>query len=247
MVSVPKMIAERAPHLPTNRPHFWSSFVSTWNEVEPPYGQAWYGDLFRTMSYDLEWLARLLIVNAKKEADGSRQLWALSGRIDNPVWREKVRQHAIDESRHAKFYIAMLELAFPDAASGEQFRKLRAISPGYKSSDPSPAGSSTSDISLLDEIIQMNIGEVRTLINQMLMRPVLDVIAPAENRRKLLALIDELGEDELAHVSYTADLIEEMHQVGDVDQIMLDRLQEFSEITCKEVGVSEAGHSPEFA
>lgn len=247
MVNVPDMIAERAPRLPAERPHFWASFLNAWNHVDPPYGQAWYGDLFRTMSHDLDWLARLLIVNARKEADGSRQLWALAGRISRPDWKRKVRQHAVDESRHAKFYITMLELAFPDATDKEGFRALRKISPGFRTSDPLPADPKPAVFGLLDEIIQMNIGEVRTLINQMLMRPVLDVVAPDANRRKLLALIDELGEDELAHVAYTADLIEEMREDGDVEAIMIERMREFSDITRKEVGVGDERRTPEFA
>lgn len=244
VTSIPTIIKARLPSLTDDNPVFWSSFVASCDEVRPPYGCAWYGELFRESALNLNWLAKLLVVNAQKEADGARQLWALAGRIDDPSRRNQVRVHAIDESRHASYYISMLELAFPDAATNEQLRELRAISPGYKASDAPELTPSADNISILDEIIQMNIGEVRTLVNQMLMRPVLDVIAPAKNRKRLLGLIDALGADELSHVSYTANVIEDMSTVADIPYIMTLRMQEFAEITCKEVGRSGAEESP---
>lgn len=246
MAKVPDIIASRLPALPKDRPVYWSAFESACTEIDPAYGESWYGDLFRSAALDLNWLAHLLVINSHKEAEGSRKLWELCGRICDPARREKVRLHAIDESRHSSFYISMLELAFPNAVPAEHFDALRSISPGFKSTDQPALGLASSDAEVLDEIIQMNIGEVRTLINQLLMRPVLDVIAPHNNQKRLLSLIDALANDELAHVAYTADLIEEMSNVGDIRAIMRARMQEFSEITCREVGVRD-GELPTFS
>jgi hypothetical protein len=236
MTAVCKIIEDKLPALPIERPRYWSSFVKTCTEVNPPFGQAWYGDLFRQSALDLNWLCRLLVINAQKEAFGACQLWKLAGRIDDESFSEKVRLHAIDESRHANFYIAMLELTFPNVATPDQSAELRKISPEFNPSDFPARSPASSEIEILDEIIQMNIGEVRTLINQMLLRPVLEVIAPNETKDKLLGLVDSLGRDELAHVKYTAEIIDEMFQQGDVTSLMIERAIEFSKITCDEVG-----------
>ena len=96
----------------------------------PPFGMAWYGDAFRGLAMDVRWLAHSLVDNAAREGAGARDLWRLSARTRDPEVAEQIRQHAVDESRHALVSVAMLETALPGAASRRGARALRRLSPG---------------------------------------------------------------------------------------------------------------------
>jgi hypothetical protein len=204
----------------------------------PPYGEAWYGDRYRSWAVDGAWMAQSLVANASKEGDGARKLWSLSGRTGDRRVAELVRQHAIDEARHAHFYIALLELAFPGAANKEALVRLHKLSPGYTSKDRPKRRRVASDASVLDEIIQMNIGEIRTLIHQKLMRPVLALHCPQAARNRLSRLLDGLSADEVKHIDYTARLIDTAatDRPDFVRETFRARLAEFNAITIGEVG-----------
>src|SRR3989338_3923768 len=77
------------------------------SESPPPFGMKWYGEKYRSLACEPEWLARSLVLNAEKEAAGSEALWHLAGSIAQQDISHKVRLHAIDESRHAKLYILL--------------------------------------------------------------------------------------------------------------------------------------------
>jgi hypothetical protein len=86
---------------------------------------------------------------------------------------------------------------------------------------------------------QMNIGEIRTRIHQLLLRPMILAHCPKENRDRLTRILDSLLADETKHIEYTASLIEEFIEEGHssfVYQTMQKRLAEFNQITLTEVG-----------
>jgi hypothetical protein len=246
MGNVPEVIGEYLPNLHDSHPRYWSAFVAACHEADPPFGLGWYGELFRKYAQDLSWLSNLLVLNAQKEADGSRQLWAFASRIEDEHCREKVRLHAIDESRHADFYISILGLIFPESYSAAELRRYHDISPGFKTSDQVQFSAPSSRQAVMDEIIQMNIGEVRTLINQLLMRPVLSVLCPDKNRERYEKLANSLCADEGHHIAYTADLIEAHNDDGFVKSMFARRLADFSNITLQEVGVIGIDTVPTF-
>ena len=205
----------------------------------PPYGQAWYGETYRKLAVDPRWLANSLVSKASKEGEGSRKLWNLVARVEDDSIAEKVRLHAIDESRHALIYIALLKLAFPKAVSAAQLRALRRLSPGYASFDrPEPLAPSTTEI-VMDELVQMNIGEIRTRIHQLMLRPVITLHCPIGNRAKLGAMMDALLDDETRHIAYTAQIIDEFAHRGSaiaIANLFSRRLADFNDITLEEVG-----------
>lgn len=125
----------------------------------PPYGMAWYGDLYRSLALDPSWMANSLVSNAAKEGEGSEKLWVLAGRTADPEISEQVRRHAIDESQHARYYISMLRLAFPEAMDRDTFDRLLRLSPGYSRTQTPERSTLSADESVIDEIIQMNIGK----------------------------------------------------------------------------------------
>ena len=245
MNAILDIVEQRLPGVRTNRPVFWSALTEAYDVVPPPYGEDWYGELFREYAQRPQWLADILVLNARKEADGARQLWAFAGRITDLSIKDRVKQHAVDEARHARFYISMLGLMFPESAAPDLLQELRTIAPDFTMNDEPPAGEPASIEAMMDEIIQMNIGEVRTLINQMLMRPGVAAFTDEANRDRAVKLLDSLGDDEARHISYTADVIDEIGDSAMSAHYMKLRQREFNDITTSELGVG-SGLPPVF-
>jgi hypothetical protein len=206
----------------------------------PPFGMRWYGERYRSLATDRDWLAASLVANAKKEGEGSRDLWALAGRTEHRAVAEQIRRHAIDESRHVLLYLSILELVFPEAVSADARPVLREeLSPGYTVRDPCPTASLATPCEVLDCVVQINLGEIRTRINQLLLTPVITAWCPVGRRRTLSGLLASLMRDETRHIRYTADLIDQAITEADGDfvrAVMAQRLDEFNHITLREVG-----------
>ena len=66
------------------------------------------------------------------------------------------------------------------------------------------AGSPYASAITLDDLIQMNIAEIRTLVHHILQRPMLLAYCAPERRRRLARLHDQLRLDEVRHIGYTA-------------------------------------------
>jgi hypothetical protein len=222
-------------------PGYTASLCTACNAYPPPFGMEWYGEKYREAASDPDWLAMSLIANAAKEGEGAQKLWGLAGRTANHKVADQIRVHAIDEARHARLYIAMLDTAFPGAVSEEIRPTLMNLSPGYSSKDQPPASQLTAETNVLDELIQMNIGEIRTRIHQLLLRPVLTIYCPIGRRGKLTQILDSILEDETRHIEYTARLIEQGiigGFKGFIHSMMTQRLNEFNQITLNEIGKS---------
>lgn len=206
----------------------------------PPYGQAEYGELYREAAVDAGWMAISLITNSEREGDGATRLWSLAASTEDRAVAAELKQHAIDESNHSKMYLRLVDLVFPDAIAPEFRAQLTALSPGYARAMQPVAneGSPFSHAISLDDLIQMNIAEIRTTVHHLLQRPMLLEHCAAERRGKVIRLLDSLLRDEVAHVAYTANLIEAgVPQVGSeaVRQLFAERLQDFNDVTRAEL------------
>lgn len=208
----------------------------------PPFETHWYGEKYRALATDSGWLAMSLLQNAQVEGEGSRKLWSLAGRCADPMIADLVRRHAVDESRHALLYLAMLNLSFPSAVDSDLKQQLKQVSPQFGLHDVPPSLPRSSDEWVLDELIQMNIGEIRTRIHQLLLRPMLNAHTASENRPALQRLLDSVLLDETKHIAYTARLIDAAVARGQgsfVESVMTQRVRDFNEITLQEVGEEE--------
>lgn len=219
-------------------PQYAAALQEACSQTPPPFGMKWYGDRYRAWAADAEWMAQSLVANAAKEGEGARKLWSLAGRASDNLVAELVRRHAIDEARHSQFYIALLQLAFPEAVDRETLAQLHRLSPGYSTNDVPARDEPAETTVVLDELIQMNIGEIRTLIHQMLMRPILYLHCVVDNQTKLSKLLDSLRSDEAMHIKYTAELIESAASADAplVRSIMMQRMSDFNKITLSDVG-----------
>jgi hypothetical protein len=101
------------------------------------------------------------------------------------------------------------------------------------------AGSPYAYPATVDELIQMNIAEIRTRIYHLLQRPVLlHSYCKANQRSRVQQMLDWLLLDETRHIAYTARLIERAAQASAAEQVMelmRERVKDFNEITEEEI------------
>jgi hypothetical protein len=220
--------------------NYRKAIVNAFDSEPPPYGTRLYGEKFREVAQDPSWFATSLLINAEREAEGSGRLWNLAASTTDPEISACVKGHAVDESRHAKWYVAILDLAFPGAIDESVRGFADSISPQY-TAEMTPIADASSLFSRqvsVDDLIQMNIAEIRTAINQKLQLPLILAYAPAQNRSKLNTLLDRLSKDEFLHIDYSARLIQRLSSDVGIDYItdlMKERMRDFNEITCEEV------------
>ena len=207
----------------------------------PPFGEARYGDLYRASSTDPDWVAMSLLTAAQSEGEGARHLWDMAACTPDPEVARQIQEHAIDESRHSRGYVTLLGLVFPEATDDELQLQLTDLSPGFTwSSALTPtAGSPYAYPATVDELIQMNIAEIRTRIYHQLQRPaLLERYCDPARRSRVRQILDSLLFDETRHIAYTARLIERAAQASGEEQVialMHERVADFNEITEEEL------------
>lgn len=204
----------------------------------PPFGEVWYAKRFRQLALDPQWIAESLVRNADVEGEGARKIWLLAARTPDRDVAELVRRHAIDESGHALAYVALTRALCPDAMSSREWRALGALSPRYRPGDRPPRRRPARMDQVLDELVQMNLGEIRTRVNQMLMIPVLAACTPADRRPRVMRTMRALLGDETRHIAYTARVLERACTEGAgafVRATMATRLAEFNALTRRQV------------
>src|SRR6266849_3683035 len=223
-------------------PHYRDALVTACRKAPPPFGTKNYEKIYRDVAKDPDWMANSLIQNAQGEGEGSGHLWDLAASTPDPRIAAQVKAHAIDESRHSKAYVAMLDLTFPDLVDNNELHvQLASLSPGYSQRSPLEAheGSAYASAITLDDLIQMNIAEIRTLVHHILQRPMLLAYSAPARRSRLALLHDRLRVDEARHIGYTATLIEEFAQRGKADavkRLMQERMSDFKAITNEDLG-----------
>lgn len=238
-------------------PHFEELLSASFEAHPVPFGTRAYGERFLESARDPQWLAECLVLNSEKEGVGAEQLWAIAAATTDAQVATQIHRHACDESRHASMYLAALRLVFPNAADTEELRALREELCPLPPSGPSltsaqapeqgggwPGQRSTlagaAEIErALDELVQMNIGEIRTRINQLLLQRALGAWCAEADRPRLAKLLDTLVRDETRHIGYTGQLLDRACAAGFRDvvgDLMHERLQNFNELTRKEVG-----------
>jgi rubrerythrin len=222
-------------------PIYGRALAAACTAFPPPFGRKDYGDLYRSSASDSDWVALSLLTAAQSEGEGAKHLWDMAACTPDAEVARQIQQHAIDEARHSRGYVKLLGVIFPEAADEELLTRLRSLSPGYTGNSPlAPmAGSPYAYPATVDELIQMNIAEIRTRIYHLLQRPVLlNSYCKTNQRPRVRQMLDWLLVDETRHIAYTARLIERAAQTSGVEQVMelmRERVREFNEITEEEI------------
>jgi hypothetical protein len=221
--------------------YYGDALTTACRKAPPPFGTKEYEKIYRDVASDPSWMAMSLIQNAQGEGEGSGHLWDLAACTPDVRVAAQVKAHAIDESRHAKAYVAMLELTFPSVVDDELRAQLNFLSPGYNQRSPLEPhkGSPYASAITLDDLIQMNIAEIRTLVHHIIQRPMLLAYCAPERQDRLGRLHDRLRLDEVRHIGYTAALIEQFAHGGEADavkRLMQERMSDFNALTKEDLG-----------
>jgi len=222
-------------------PIYDSALAAACTAFPPPFGRKEYGDLYRNSASGPDWVALSLLTAAQSEGEGAKHLWDMAARTLDAEIARQMQQHAIDESHHSRAYVTLLGLIFPEGADEELRTRLGSLSPGYTRNTPlaPTAGSPYAYPATVDELIQMNIAEIRKRIYHLLQRPVLlDHYCKGDQRPRVRHILDRLLADETRHIAYTARLIERAAQASGSEQVMdlmRERVKDFNEITEQEV------------
>jgi hypothetical protein len=209
----------------------------------PPFGTEAYREIYRHASANATWMILSLVRNAQREGQGATDLWSLAACSADGNEQQLIKRHAVDESRHAKVYLALLDLSFPDAVDPSFRQQMEAFSPNYAlAKETRPVdGSLYAKTPTLDDFVQMNIAEIRTTIHHLMQRAALEEHCPPANLPRVRKLLTSLLRDELGHVAYTARLIEsKAASVGQegLAKLYRRRLRDFNRITSEEMGKS---------
>jgi len=224
-------------------PHYFDALRLACEKYPPPFGMRFYGDEYRRIAVDPDWFAFSLMTNSAREGDGASRLWDLAASTQDRFAASQITQHAIDESRHSRLYLTMLGVVFPGAVDETFISEVQGLSPKLTRMSPLIANM-TSPFAhpiTIDDLIQMNIAEIRTLVHHMLQRPVIMAFCDNDRKAHLVKLLDSLLFDEIKHITYTAELIEKSAASDKgtkslVNQLMADRLRDFNELTEQELG-----------
>lgn len=217
-------------------PSYRRALLAACEEHPPAFGRKAYADLYRRSARDPEWVALSLATNAQGEGAGAEHLWDLAACTPDAHVAEQIRQHAIDEARHSRGYVTLLGLIFPKSVDAELLARLKNLSPGYTRNSRLRAkkGSAYARPATVDELIQMNIAEMRTRVQHVFQRPVLLACCKPARRERVRRILDSLLADETRHIGYTARLIERIAQTSGSEAVMSlmhERVRDFNEIT----------------
>jgi hypothetical protein len=219
-------------------PVYRRALTQACDRFPPPFGLGYYGDVYREAAGDPGWLAVSLLTNADREGDGAQRLWSLAASTADAETSAQLKQHAIDESNHAKIYLRMTDLVFADAIEPAFRTELDSLSPGYTRTTALVANvqSPFAHPATLDDFIQMNIAEIRTTVHHLLQRPMLRAHCKPEHAPQLIRLQNRLLREEIRHVVYTAKLIEYWGAEADaVADLFGERVRDFNDVTLAEL------------
>ena len=210
-------------------------------EYPPPYVDERYTEDYRRQACDPFWLSSCLIANAVKEADGARRLALFAGRIPHSRYSvaAAVLRHATDEAKHARVFLQLLHAVFPEAEISDRLKTdLETHLPQPPMTVVVADRPPYTMEQMIDEISQINIGEIRTRINQLILRPMLLAHAPEEHQIRVRRTIDNLLRDEQTHIAYTARILEDSSQggyKGFFENMYRHRFRRFNDRTIREL------------
>jgi hypothetical protein len=210
-----------------------------------PFTEGWYGDAFRMQVGNPTWVIQSLIANLVKEGEGATDLLDISNRVVDSGIAAKILKHAYDEARHCRVYFRVIDIVFPNALPRDCRASIRNAMPNIPGKLKRPhQKNSLSERELLDILIQVNLGEMRTRIHQKLMTPVLFAYCKSERHFVLQNTLQSLIQDEEYHIVYSGTVIGDLARICSevsLSQLVSRRLRDFIEYTVRELGTQHLG------
>jgi len=229
-------VREYADH---DLPYYASSLRSAFTQVEPLFTRSRYAEFFWHCASTVPgWLPKVVIANSEAESEGSAKLLKLWRTVSyNSEVEDKVLVHAKDESRHSRLFLCLAERAFPSWLVPGEIARLNDRLPDVRRKKYEKAEHQIPEALLIDHLVQMNIGEIRTRIHMHLLAPVIYAFTPKEYKDSVGRILEGLVRDEVRHIGYTALLMEKWAEDGAVDyldRLYSERLHDFSLVTLRQ-------------
>ncbi len=217
-------------------PHYSDCLRHAFAETEPVFVRDRYGEFFWHCATTVPgWLGGVVLANAHAESDGSAKLLRLWKVIRaNDRVATEVLAHARDEAGHSRLFVELARKTFPDTITRAA---ARAAKHSLTRIDPillTKSATSVDEGTVIDHLIQMNIGEIRTRAHMHLLGPAIFAAASDTARSWVEITLERLAGDEVRHIGYTARLMETWCGDGQKRRIAglyRTRLREFHALT----------------
>jgi len=227
--------------------HYSHAVRVAFRRIDPVFVRRGYSEFFFHCATSVPgWLQRVILLNAKGESEGAEglvQLW--QGVTYNDVVSDAIMEHARDESRHSRMFGTVVSKTFPDFLTEGRLSNYIDSFPDIRQHEHQKADEPLPEEHLIDHLVQMNIGEIRTRLHMHLFAPIVMHLCPEENRRTVRKHLEVLARDEMRHISYTAQLMEQWSEDGwaeTITQMYLGRLNTFHKITIDHTRASVEQH-----
>jgi hypothetical protein len=239
MDHVNDLLSEVRLYSDADLPHYSDCINRAFDAVAPVFTKKRYSDFFfHCASIVPGWLARVVIANADAESHGSEKLHYLwRGAVGNQKVSTDVLEHAKDEAGHSRIFVSLVQEIFPnaygEAALADKRKSLFRIDKAALEADRFRLA----EDQLIDHLVQMNMGEIRTRIHMQLLSPVLFAFTPSNAREHVSNTLHRLVTDEVRHINYTARFIEAWCENGDrtrIRDLYTCRLRDFHKVTIEQ-------------
>lgn len=200
--------------------HYGDSLLRALDDTKPIFTLPAYESFFWQCATTVPgWVQSVLIESAVSESFGSQRLRTIVQAIDyNKDAEDGMTVHAKDEAYHSRLFLKLVRDAFPFYISDADFQNLQASFTPVDAAIPKSGLHLPEDV-LIDYLVQINLSEVRTLMNLHLLAPILWGCAPPEKRERVITMLQSLQRDEIRHITYTAHLMEGWAAGGDADLV----------------------------
>jgi hypothetical protein len=220
-------------------PNYSDCVRIAFERVDPVFTRRQYGDFFFHCASTVPgWLSRVVMANADTESQGSQKLfWLWRGAASNAEISKDVLVHAKDEARHSQLFVSLIAEAFPDFSSAAVLNDKRAELFRITPQCLTEQRFSMPEEHLMDHLVQMNMGEIRTRIHMLMLAPVIYAFTPVEAKKRVAQVLRGLVTDEIRHINYTARFIESWCTNGDRNRITYlfsERLNDFHRFTIEQ-------------
>lgn len=191
-------------------------------EHEPCYVTHEYGEKFRVITSERKHFAAQQLNNSVEEAFGAQRLLRLARDAPKDTLNlpEKFLRHAEDEIRHNGVFLALYDVVFPDIPISASL-KSELEEASVRANYPLPVDRDLDLNELILEVVQINIGEFRNLVQLKLAKPMIEAhCLDDSSRSKASEIMDGLISDECSHVYYTGVLMERLCDQGHRDRVI---------------------------
>ncbi|HET6347008.1 MAG TPA: hypothetical protein VFH51_18880, partial [Myxococcota bacterium] len=217
-------------------PFYTVCLTRAFDDVQPVFAQARYAEFFWHCATRVPgYIERVMLANGPAEAEGSEKLFELWQGVDYDTQAEaQVLRHAYDEARHARIFLRLTRKAFPSFLGVDDAAQVEARLPDVRKLPRAKSPERIPHTHLIDNLVQMNIGEIRTRLHMHLFAPIVLHFTPPSNQSVVRGIFTSLVTDEVRHIAYTAQLMEAWARDGDaafIGRLYQGRLRTFNRLT----------------